>query len=185
MTSKKHISLGKKTALISFLIGTLIFGFYFLTSNWLLLFIGYGFIAITGIVNIIVLCLILFKSKEDSENRKRLILTAGIMLINIPIMLFYISITLILIGNMRITFTNSTKNILSDINIVGCESKHISELKPNESKTVWVGITGDCAIYVNFSENEQRKIEAVAGYITQGMGQKMNHNIGGNNALDF
>jgi len=32
MTTEKQIALGKKTALISFIIGTMIFGIYFLTS---------------------------------------------------------------------------------------------------------------------------------------------------------
>ena len=50
---------------------------------------------------------------------------------------------------MRITFTNSTQNKLTDIKIVGCETEYISELKPNESKTVWVEITGDCSIKWN------------------------------------
>jgi len=67
MTSKKHIKLGKRTALISLIIGTLIFGFYFLTSNDELLFIGYGFIIIAGIFNLIVLIAILSKSNSDSE----------------------------------------------------------------------------------------------------------------------
>ncbi|MEY3200181.1 MAG: hypothetical protein RJA13_2139 [Bacteroidota bacterium] len=50
MTTERHIKLGRQTALISFLIGTCIFGLYVLTSSFQLLFVGYGFIALTGIV---------------------------------------------------------------------------------------------------------------------------------------
>ena len=80
---------------------------------------------------------------------------------------------------MRITFTNSTQNKLSDIKIIGCETEYISELKPNESKTVWVGITGDCYITLEYLENGILKKETVAGYVTNGMGQKMKHKIDG------
>jgi hypothetical protein len=179
MKSEKYITLGKGTALISLLIGALIFGVYFLTSNSDLLFIGYGFIVLAGIANLILLIAILAKSNSDSTNRKGLLKTGGLMLINLPIMFLFIWLSLIIIGNMRITFTNSTGNKLTDINIVGCEKENISELEPNESKTVWVGITGDCSITLEYVENGTKKTETVAGYVTNGMGQKMNHKIDG------
>ncbi len=179
MKSEKYITLGKGTALTSFLIGTLIFGIYFLTVNSYLLFIGYGFIVLAGLTNLVILIAILAKSNSDSTNRKRLIKTSGLMLINLPIMFLFIWFSLILIGNMRITFTNSTQSKLTDIKIIGCETEHISELKPNESKTVWVEITGDCSITLEYLENGELKKETVAGYVTNGMGQKMKHKIDG------
>jgi len=136
MKSEKYINLGKGTAIISFLIGALIFGIYFLTSNSDLLFIGYGFIVLAGITNLIILIAILAKSNSDSTNRKKLLKTSGLMLINLPIMSLFIWFSLILIGNMRITFTNSTQNKLTDIKIVGCVTEHILKLKPDESKTI-------------------------------------------------
>lgn len=179
MTSEKYITLGKGTALISFLIGALIFGLYFLTSSSELLFIGYGFIVLAGIANSMIFIAIFVKSNSDSTNRKALLRTLGLMLINLPIMFLCIWLALVIIGNMRITFTNSTDNVLTDINIVGCEDEHISELKPNESKTVWVGITGDCSISLEYLENGELKKETVAGYVTSGMGQKIKHKIDG------
>ena len=47
-------------------------------------------------------------------------------------------------------------------------------------KTVWVKITGDCSIYLDYLSNGQRKEETVAGYVTSSMGQKVNHKIDGN-----
>jgi hypothetical protein len=179
MKSGKYISLGKRTTLISFVIGTLIFGVYFLTSNSNLLFVGYGYIVLAGIANLVILIAILIKSNSDSTNRKGLLKTVGLMLINLPIMFLFIWFSLILIGNMRITFTNSTDNKLTDIKIFGCETEYISELKPNESKTVWVGITGDCSITLEYLEHGKLKKETVAGYVTSGMGQKMKHKIDG------
>ena len=179
MNSEKYINLGKGTAIISFFIGTLIFGIYFLTSNSDLLIIGYGFIVLAGITNLIILIAILAKSKSDLTNRKRLLKPSGLMLINLPIMFLFIWFSLILIGNMRITFTNSTQNKLTDIKIVSCETEYISELKPNESKPVWVEITGDCSINLEYLENGELKKEMVARYVTSGMGQKIKHKFDG------
>lgn len=80
---------------------------------------------------------------------------------------------------MRITFTNDTGTQLTDINIVGCGGGQIDKLGNGESKTVWVAITGDCSIYLDYLSNGQRKGETVAGYVTSSMGQKVNHKIDG------
>lgn len=179
MTSKKYITLGKGTALVSFAIGTLILGFYFFTSDSKLLFFGYEFMVFAGIVNLVVLLSILFKSNSDSANKQELLKTSRLMLINLPVVVVFIWIVMILIGNMRITFTNSTQNELTDINIVGCETEYISKLKPSESKTVWVEITGDCSITLEYLENGAPKKETVVGYATIGMGQIIEHSIDG------
>lgn len=142
MTSEKYNTLGKGTAVISFIIGALIFGVYFLTSNSDLLFIGYGFIVIAGIANLIILIVILAKSNSDSTNRKNLLKTSGLMLINLPIMFLFIWFSLILIGNMRITFTNGTDNKLTDIKIVGCETEHYIDLFSNQSVKLFKKLTG-------------------------------------------
>ena len=179
MTSKKHISIGKITALISLIIGLIIFGTYYFTTNGELLFLGYGFVIFAGIINLIILIGILAKAQSDKTNRKKLLKTSGIMLLNIPIMFGCIWIAMMVLGNMRITFTNGTQNKLTEIKIFGCETEQIAELEPNESKTVWVGITGDCSILVEYKENGIKKTETVAGYVTTGGGQKMKHRIDG------
>lgn len=185
MTPERHIKLGRQTALISFLPGTAIFGLYFFTSSFELLFVGYGFIALTGLINIAILISILIKASKDKENRRKLLTTSGLMLLNIPVMLVYCWVAIILLDTMRITFKNETQKTLTDINITGCETKHIDKLEVGESKTVWVGITGDCTINVDYLSNGQKKKDSVAGYVTKGMGQKIKHNIGGQNEQIF
>ena len=179
MNTERYIKLGRLTALISFLLGTVIFGLYFLTASFELLFLGYGFIALTGIINIGVLIAILLRANKDKENNKILIKTSGIMLINIPVMIVYCWIAIILLGTMRITFTNETGITLTDINVAGCGGGHIDKLEIGESETVWVDITGDCSINIDYLSNGDRKGETVAGYVTSSMGQKMNHKIDG------
>ncbi len=121
---------------------------------------------------------IVFKAKEDKENRKKLITTCGVMLLNIPVMLFYCLVAITLLDTMRITFMNSTKAPLKNINIVGCGGGHIDKLEVGESKTVWISITGDCTINIDYIANGEQKKENVVGYTTAHMGQKIKHNIG-------
>ncbi|TAF46384.1 MAG: hypothetical protein EAZ51_07235 [Sphingobacteriales bacterium] len=185
MTTERHIKLGRQTALISFLLGIGIFGLYFLTSSWELLFVGYAFIALTGLINLGILVSILLKANKDKDNRKKLLTTCGLMLLNIPVMLFYCWVAIILLDTMRITFTNSTQTTLTNINIVGCGGGYIDKLEVGESKIVWVDITGDCSINIDYLSNGQQKEERVAGYVTNSNGQKMKHNIGGKNEEQF
>ncbi|KFF06587.1 hypothetical protein [Flavobacterium reichenbachii] len=185
MTTERYIKLGRQTAVISFLLGTVLFGLYFLTSSSELLFLGYGFIVLTGLVNLGILISILVKALNDKDNRKKLFMTGGFMLLNIPVILFYFWLTIILLNTMRITFTNSTQTTLTNINIVGCGGGHIDKLESGESETAWVKITGDCSININYLSNGEQKKENVAGYVTNSMGQKMKHNIGGQNEENF
>lgn len=176
MTTERHIKLGLKTALISFSLGTGIFGLYYLTSCWKLLFFGPAFIALTGLINIGILITILLRAYNEKDNRKKLLITCGIMLLNIPVMLVYCWFAIVLLNTMRITFTNSTDTTLTNINIVGCGGGHIDKLEIGESETVWVDINGDCSISIDYLFNGQRKKEIVAGYVTTS--EKMKFNIG-------
>ena len=103
------------------------------------------------------------------------------MLVNIPVMIFYCWVALILLNTIRISFTNSTQTTLTNIKIIGCGGGHIDKLEAGESETVWVKITGDCSLDLEYLSNGQKKEESVTGYVTNNMGQKMKHNIGGQN----
>jgi hypothetical protein len=181
MTTKRIIKLGRQTALISFFYGTVIFGLYFLTSSSKLLFFGYAFIVITAVVNIGIIILILLRAEKDRENKTRLLVTFGLMLLNIPIMIVYCWFSLILLNTMRIKFLNTSDTILTGIKIIGCGGGYIDKLAPGETETVWIDITGDCTINIDYLSNGKRKQEIVVGYASMSMGQKLKHNIGGRN----
>lgn len=184
MTTERLIKLGRQTALISFLLATAIFILYFLTSSFEILTLGQSFIALAGLINVGILISILFKTNRDKANKAQLFTTCGLMLLNIPVLFFYCWVTGILLDTMRITFTNTTKTTLTNINIVGCGA-YIDKLESGESETVWVEITSDCSIGINYLSEGQKKEENVAGYVTPLMGQKMKHNIGGKNDKQF
>jgi hypothetical protein len=181
MTTKQQIKQARLAALISFLSGTMIFSLYFFTSYGGLLFIGYAFIAVTGIINLVILVSICIKAISDKVNRKKLLFTAVLMLLNIPVMLFYCWVGLILLNTLRITFSNPTQTTFTNIKILGGAGGQINRLATGESKIVWVAITGDGAINVEYLANGKKETESVAGYVTNGLGQKMKHNIGAQN----
>nr|WP_294925680.1 hypothetical protein [uncultured Flavobacterium sp.] len=109
-----------------------------MTSSFELLYLGYGLTIWIGLVNLGILFILLVKAIKDKDNRKKLFTTCGLMLLNIPVMLIYVWLTIILLGTMRITFTNSTQTTLTNINIVGCGGGHIDKLESGKSETAWL-----------------------------------------------
>ena len=78
---------------------------------------------------------------------------------------------------MRINLLNQTGSTLSNIELSGCEQKLIEPLNPNEERTVWVQIPGDCSITMEYDIDDQRKEETLVGYATGGSGAKIEHII--------
>lgn len=177
MTQNLNV-LGRKLALLSFLIGSMLFLLYYLTSFWGLFFAGYLFIAAAVIGNSTVLILILISAYRNNETHKTNLFTSILMLLNIPIALTYLWIISILVDIMRITFNNSTNSQLTSIEITGCEAKRIDKLDLKESETIWINIPHDCFIDIKYMIDGQIKNEVVEPYVTKIMGQKRDYKIG-------
>jgi hypothetical protein len=175
---RNYLTIGKITALSSFAIGTFIFTAYYFTSAIEWAMAGSLFIVIAALANLCVLILILVKLAQDRSRLKKTLLVCALMLLNIPVMLFYCVTTIVLSDTMRITFTNATQAEVTDIKVIGCEPESISSLRPGESRTIWVGITGDCALDIEYLSKGKLKRESVAGYLTSGCGSKMEYTIG-------
>ena len=171
------MKLGYLTAILTFLTGTIIFSAYYFTSSDILLLIGYCYIALALIANIFILSIIVSKRKRDKNKSKSLSASILIMLLNIPVILCYCWFTIVLLNTMRITFTNSTNTTIKDLNIIGCKKEHIDELEIGESKTIWISITGDCAINIDYLTNKEKKYESVTGYLTSNMGGMKEYEI--------
>lgn len=180
---EKELRIGKLSAVISLLSGIIIFTLYFLSSLADLLIVGCIFILIAGLINMVILIDLILKSKNIKVNKVKLFKTYGLILLNIPVMLIYCWIASILMGTMRITLKNTTQTEVTNIKIMGCEDKLVEKIMPGLSKTGWVKITGDCVINLTYSANGQQKDEVIAGYVTRGMRQKLQHNIGGLNKI--
>ena len=178
MTNMKATDIGKYTALSSFIIGSLLFFMYYLSSASDILFLGYGFVLVAFLVNVGILVRLVFLS-ISSNPPKGIGWTIGLMSLNLPIAFIYFYIVLILLNTMRITFTNGAQAEIIDITVIGCGGGNIDKLNIGESETIWVEITGDCEISVSYTENGVRKEETVISYVTASMGQKWTHVIDG------
>jgi hypothetical protein len=176
MTKKKSIQLGLTSTITSFIIGSIIFGVYYLTLYAELLFVGYGFILLAIIVNSIFFTSLV--SKAIKEKDKKIFGVSILILINIPIMFFYCWFANKLVNTAIIKFTNCTEYDLREINITGCEEKYIQQIVKGDSKTIWVKIPNDRSIQINYINNGIKKNEIVEGYLSGMMGKRSNYCIG-------
>lgn len=170
--------IGFLIAVVSFLLGTLLLLIFYLSDSFDIAIIGYGFLIVAGIVNLIVLLILIKKSMTDKENRNSYLKTSGLLLLNIPIAIVYLIFVMFLFNTMRINFINKTGKPITEIQITGCESKTIDKLDIDESKTIWIGIPGDCSITIEYKIDDEIKREEVFSYVTNSMGQRAIFRIG-------
>jgi len=86
---------------------------------------------------------------------------------------------------MRITFVNDIREeAISNIKIVGCENEIIDHLDMGESENVWIDISGDCSIFIEYKFHGKTHREEVFGYVTGGMGQRGIYHIGSEHSID-
>src|SRR5690606_20688991 len=91
------IFIGKLSALLSFLIGTILFGvFTFFIQSILMFKIGVIYILISLIVNTFIFIHLLYKAYFKPKYRLELIKTCGIMLLNIPNTIGYLYLIVII-----------------------------------------------------------------------------------------
>jgi hypothetical protein len=174
MTNK----IGLFTALISFLIGTILLIIFYLTNSYSMTLFGMIFIAIAGIINLVVLVKVLINLINEKENRKKHILTSGIMILNIPIAVFYFFIVMFLMSTMRISLINETGAKLTDLKIIGGETKIINELGVGERQTEWIPIKSENPIILEYRIDGETKRETIYSYSVTG--ERINHRIGNN-----
>jgi hypothetical protein len=170
--------IGKYTALISFLIGTLLLLIFYYTDSTEITGFGIYFIIIAGILNLIIIALLLAEILSNKENRNRNLKTTGLMLLNIPIVFVYFYFVMILLNTLRITFINETGKPISDIKIIGGKPATIEKLKIGESQTKWIGIENDNLLTIEYNINGEKETDTIFGYITSFSGQKLKYRIG-------
>ncbi len=87
---QKSILIGKQCALLSFIIGTFLFMIFFLEQSMLLLKIGIIYIIVSFFINTFVIIHLIYLAIFNPKERMNLVLTCGILLLNIPIVIGYI-----------------------------------------------------------------------------------------------
>lgn len=176
--SKFYNLLGKRTALVTFVIATLICALYIYTGELYYEFFGYFFLLLALPINCVVLIILLVKASK-SENPKKIKSGIGLLFLNIPVAIFYLGIGIYFVGIMRITFENNTGKDIKSIKIKGCENNYLAVLKNGETETIWIDINGDCSITLSYVDAKGIiQNETVIGYVCSGMGQNYTYEIG-------
>lgn len=88
MKAKIYNIIGRTTALISFIAGTIIYIILIMSDLDLSSFV-FTFLFFAFIINLIILIFVLAKVVTDEENRDELFKTALLILVNIPIIVLY------------------------------------------------------------------------------------------------
>jgi len=148
------LRIGNFTVFFSFLLGTVIFLTFVITEDQNLFLFGYYFIIIAAIVNLVVLFWLLFQTSIEKSIRRRLNRSRLLLVANIPIAILYFYGVMTLLSYMRITFVNKTESTITNIRIIGCESKSIDQLSPNGKSTKWIEINGDCSIEIKYLKDQ-------------------------------
>lgn len=87
--------IGIYSAIISFVLGTLLFlGFFYLDNGYQLMEPGFIFVIVAGIVNSMIVLLLLIDSIKSKENRKKIVITIFLILLNIPISVYYFNLVM-------------------------------------------------------------------------------------------
>ena len=176
--TKWFTGLGRITALVTFVIATIICGLFCFTGNLDYVFYGYFFFLFAVPVNIIILIYLLLKRAKPGQTKKEN-QGIGLMFLNIPVAIIYFCIGIYLMGVMRIKFENNTGKDIKNVRIMGCENETLKILKSGEAETVWIDIEGDCSIYISYLDaTGTTQNETVISYVTSSMGQKYTYNIG-------
>jgi hypothetical protein len=180
--------IGRQIANASFLIGTLLLLlFYFSGNSEGLLLIVFSYFVLIGIVlfNLVFAIILLRKGMSDERENSPFFRALRRMLLNIPIAVLYFFIVLQLADTMRITFVNDIREEgVSNLKILGCENEMIDHLRIDESEEIWIDISGDCSIFIEYQFRGKLVREEVFGYVTGGMGQKGTYYIGSDHPID-
>jgi amino acid transporter len=186
MTTEQNIKSGKWTAIFSFIIATILMGLFYLTNSFMLAAFSYFIILGAGIlINFFCLVALLIRAYQEAAQRLKIAKTIGLMLCNIPVTILYIYFVTVLFSTMRMTFVNETGRPLTEIKIIGCEPKTIDKLDHNESKKIWVGITGDCSMKIEYVIDGEKKSEIIYDYLTNNGGQIATYKIGTEKPLEY
>ena len=85
-------------ALVSFVIGTLILTLFYWTENLTLTMVGLFYLVLAFIINSVFLVGLVIKLINKESDKKQVLISIGLMLINIPIVILYYNIAMEIIA---------------------------------------------------------------------------------------
>ena len=171
---KLLLKISTLTAILPMIIGSLIFCVWFCYPNHEIELFGLWTIAISipvCIIGLTITVIFILKNKIEVRIKKKGYRNIFLILINIPLAIFYIWFVMYLLSTERITIINNTKNDITNINIFGVGNNDcISIIPKGGSKTIWVHITKESAIKIFYKAIGKDYNETIDGYIGSNMG---------------
>jgi len=184
METDELIKRSLKASFASFLFGTGLLVLFFFSNSYFFALASITIILVLEIANLFLLGSLARKGLKETENRKRLLSTAGIISMNIPIVFLYIYFVFTLFDTVVVRFKNGTNETLTNISIIGCDERNIEDLRPGQTEIEWIPITKKCIennIIIQYEINGVVQSEIVYGYVIDG--QRINHRIGDSEKL--
>lgn len=169
----------------SFLLGTALFGLFFFSDNFLVAFASVPVVAILGLHNLLLLGRLLWRARQEPENRRALWQTGALLSLNIPVALLYAGSVLVLENTLLVRLVNDTPQPLRHVVVLGCgQPRPLADLLPGEATIVWLPITRDCAeraVSVQYAVGAATQQTIIDGYVVEG--QRLNVSLGGKPAV--
>lgn len=178
MNALKLQRTGIKTALLTLLIGGLIYFAYYQTLIDLFVYLEYFFVFTASAINLIVLLRILTYTQKHKRGKNKLYAVAGLLVVALLASLIFFKLSTNLADTMQITLVNKTPQELSGVRITGCKKIRLNNLKPGAEETVWLRIKRDCSIELTYNQGGSLKNEIISAYVTTSMGKRITYEIG-------
>ncbi|TNE79824.1 MAG: hypothetical protein EP332_09595 [Bacteroidetes bacterium] len=161
--------LARYCALISFLLGTFLLGWYVQSLNSKVEEYGFYYLVVAAVLNILILFVVITVAIRQPKERKRLGKSAGLMLINIPITVLYFWVVMALQDYVRVQIKNTTDSMLTEIQISGCGEASLESVPPKEEKSVWLKLEREGSLECQYRKNGIPAIEPISGYLCPGL----------------
>jgi amino acid transporter len=179
MTSTKLKRTGLQAAILTILIGSIIYFSYYFTSVDFLVYLEYIFIFAVTTINIIIILRIFKYLQRHKRSRRSLMVIAGFLFTSLILSFIYFYFITSMLDTMRIKLVNAASYELTEIKFSGCKKVRVQNLKPGESELINIKIIRDCAIEVSYNAAGNIKNEVITSYVTTSMGRKITYKIGG------
>ncbi len=169
MNPIKLSQLARFCALISFLLGTFLLGWYVFSLHSKVEEYGLNYIAVAAVLNTLILLMVIIVALKQPGERKKLLARAGFMLINIPITVLYFWVVLALQDYVRVNFKNNTDLPITEIQISGCGEASLKSIQPKEEETVWVKLEMEGSLQFQYKMNGNPAGDIISGYLFPGL----------------
>jgi|GEM_PF-3500338 len=175
----------RRAGLTSLLLGTVLLGLFLVSNNLTLAFLSAPIVLVLGLYNLVLLLQLLWRAQLEPQNRRVLWRTGALLSLNIPVVLGYAKLVVVLSNTLVVRLVNEASQPLRHVVVVGCgQPRPLADLPPGEATVVWLPITRDCAertVSVQYRVGSATQQTLIDGYVVEG--RRLNVKLGGGSSL--